>query len=215
MREKKLKEDLYRNRLRMIQSYLNPHFLFNTLTRIQDRILHHDANRGNDLIIRLARVFRKILDTGKSSDEPIPLIRLSDELSFVEDMIYLHNEQLTIPVKYQLDIEPDLLQANPSIPPLLIQSFVENAFKHAFREKDTEKHVHVTIAVTKEMMEVQILDNGIGYPVAPMVKNQDSLGTSLAFERMEILNQLNIKNSISIHNAQPRGTLVTIKIKLL
>ncbi len=215
LREQKLKEDLYRNRLRMIQSYLNPHFLFNTLTRIQDRILHLDANRGNDMIIRLARVFRKILDTGKSADEPIPLIRLTEELSFVEDMIFLHNEQLTIPVKYQLDIAPELLQANPSIPPLLIQSFVENAFKHAFREKDDEKHVEVTIVATKEMMEVQILDNGIGYPVDPKVKNQDSLGTMLAFERMEILNKLTITNSISIHNAHPRGTLVIIKIKLL
>ncbi|MBP8086281.1 MAG: histidine kinase [Saprospiraceae bacterium] len=215
LREKKLKEDLYRNRLRMIQSYLNPHFLFNTLTRIQDRILHHDAQKGNDLIIRMARVFRKILDTGKSAEEPIPLIRLSDELSFVEDMIYLHNEQLTVPVQYRLEVDSDLMQMNPSIPPLLIQSFVENAFKHAFQEKEGEKLVHVTIAATEGMMEVHILDNGIGYPSTSKDKNKESLGTMLAFERMEILNQLKIKNSISIQNAEPHGTHVIIKIKLL
>ncbi len=214
-REHKLRSDLYRNRLRTIQAYLNPHFLFNTLTSIQDHILHQDAKAGNDMIVRLSRVFRKVLDIGRYEENKIPMTRLSEEIALIKDIVYLNNKQLTVPVRFALQIDPALENTDPLIPPMLIQPFVENAFKHAFGENDADKSVLVNIAKSKETLSITIRDNGIGYTPTEAIAENSAMGTQLTQERMTILNALNVENSIDVEKIQPHGTLVTIKIKLL
>ena len=213
-REHLLRSDLYRNRLKTIQAYLNPHFLFNTLTSIQDRILQQDAKAGNDLIIRLSRVFRKVLDTGKSADHKIPMIHLSEEMDLINDMVYLNNAQLAIPVSITVEIDPAVEERDPLIPPLMIQPFVENTFKHAFSIDETDKSVQIKVSTERNILVVRIIDNGSGYERSQVSTNSTSMGSSLASERMAILNQLNIENSITVMDEKPHGTVVEIKIRL-
>ncbi|MEO5905133.1 MAG: histidine kinase [Saprospiraceae bacterium] len=212
-RVNKLKSDLHRNRLRTIQAYLNPHFLFNTLTSIQDHILHQNTKDGNDMIIRLSRVFRKVLDVGKYEDDKVPLTRLSEEISLIHDIVYLNNKQLTNTVAFELEIDQKIQEADPFIPPMLIQPFVENAFKHAFNENDLHKAVVVRIVPTQEFLAISIKDNGIGYDSSITSPEKLSMGIELARERMSILNALNIENSIDVREIKPHGTAVEIKIK--
>jgi hypothetical protein len=214
-REHKLRSDLYRNRLRTIQAYLNPHFLFNTLTSIQDHILHQDAKAGNDMIVRLSRVFRKVLDIGRYEENKIPMTRLSEEIALIKDIVYLNNKQLTVPVRFDLQIDPALENTDPLIPPMLIQPFVENAFKHAFGENDVDKYVLVHITKTKETLFITIRDNGKGYAPTESTAENSAMGTQLTRERMTILNALNVENNIDVEATDPHGTLVTIKIKLM
>ncbi len=213
--EKKLQDDLQRNRLKTIQAYLNPHFLFNTLTSIQDRILQQDAKTGNDIILRLSRVFRKVLDTGKVGSAHIPMIRLSEEISLIEDMVWLNNQQLANPIKFMLDVDPATPDQDPLIPPLLIEPFVENAFKHAFGNQLKDQWVHVKIAIHKSTLTAEVLDNGVGYDGSGNDMEQATLGMPLAKERMDILNQLGIQNNISFSKTEPQGTHVIIQISLV
>jgi len=214
-RENKLRSDLYRNRLRTIQAYLNPHFLFNTLTSIQDHILQQDARAGNDMIVRLSRVFRKVLDVGRYDEHNIPMTRLSEEIALIKDIVYLNNKQLSVPVRFELYIDPALENTDPLIPPMLIQPFVENAFKHAFGENDSDKSVLVHITKTKETLSITIWDNGMGYAPTESIAENSAMGTQLTRERMTILNALNVENSIDVQATDPHGTLVTITIKLM
>src|SRR5690606_9315981 len=108
-RAEMLNADLYKNRLQTIQAYFNPHFLFNTLSAIQDKVLRQDAQAGNDMIIRLSRVFRKILEAGKAAEGRAAFIPLAEELSVIEDMAYLNNMQVEAPVRLVIDI-PDSLR---------------------------------------------------------------------------------------------------------
>jgi sensor histidine kinase YesM len=192
---------------------LNPHFLFNALTSIQDHILNQDAKAGNDMIVRLSRVFRKVLDTGKFEDESIPMIHLSDEIALVEDIVHLNNKQLTVPVSYALTIDSVIREADPLIPPMLIQPFVENAFKHAFHEQDEDKSVAVHITADQGYLSISITDNGIGYDGSSLIPEKTSMGIQLARERMSILNALHIANSIEVSQISPHGTLIEIRIR--
>lgn len=214
-RESKLRSDLYRNRLRTIQAYLNPHFLFNTLTSIQDHILHQDAKAGNDMIVRLSRVFRKVLDVGRYEENKIPMTRLSEEIALINDIVYLNNRQLTNPVLFELKMDEGLAETDPLIPPMLIQPFVENAFKHAFTESATDKKVELNITAKDGTLYITIRDNGIGYTAATTPGEKAAMGTQLTRERMSILNALNVENSIHVEEIVPHGTLVEIKIKLM
>lgn len=209
----RIKSDLYRNRLRTIQAYLNPHFLFNTLTRIQDHILHHDARAGNDMIVRLSRVFRRVLDIGRDEENKIPAIRLSEELELIQDIVFLNNKLVSIPFTFSLTIDPHISAQDPWIPPMLIQPFVENVFKHAFNEGDTDKII--TMSITGDLQSVKIIieDNGIGIDGTQPAPDSPSLGMKLARERMELLNALTIENHIDVKARVPNGTRVEIYIK--
>jgi hypothetical protein len=209
-----LKADLYRNRLKTIQAYLNPHFLFNTLTSIQDRLLQQDIRTGNDIIIRLSRVFRKVLDTGRTEGGNIPMIRLSEEISLIEDMVWLNNQQHSVPIQFNLMVAEDARHRDPMIPPLLIQPFVENAFKHAFGSDVVEPQVHVSIGIQQELLTAVITDNGVGYDGTDSESTQGTMGTPLARERMDILNQLQVENKITFQKLVPHGTKVIIQISL-
>lgn len=214
-----LTSKLYLNRLKTIQAYLNPHFLFNALTSIQDYILHKDRKEGSKMVVSLSRILRQVLDFGNSKmeiqNQNISLVRLSQEISFLKDYLYLENKQQTIPFTSDIVIDPMVLESDPMIPPLLIQPFFENAIKHAFREKDTDKQINLKIHKKENTLYVLITDNGKGISVASSHTNGTSLGIKLARERMDILNKLGFPNDIKIRDVKPGGTAVEITITLL
>ncbi len=211
-RAEMLNADLYKNRLQTIQAYFNPHFLFNTLSAIQDKVLRQDAQAGNDMIIRLSRVFRKILEAGKAAEGRAAFIPLAEELSVIEDMAYLNNMQVEAPVRLVIDIPDSLRKENPLIPPMLIQPFVENAFKHAFTDESAEKMITVTCLREGPNLHISVRDNGIG-PAGQSRRKGASMGMALARERMKILNELQIENDLDIRPAAPAGTEVAIRIR--
>src|SRR5690606_21523009 len=142
-------------------------------------ILHQDARQGNDMIVRLSRVFRKVLDTGTFEEDRMPSCRLSEEIALIEDMVYLHNRQLHTPVIFQLDIDPAIRHADPMIPPMLIQPFVENAFKHAFPSDPADKHIAVRITGSADKLTAVIEDDGIGIFAPTGPPPHTSMGTRL------------------------------------
>ena len=209
--------DLLKNRLRTIQSYLNPHFLFNTLTTLQDYILHKDRHEGSDLIVRLSRIFRHVLKLGylekKNNGFQIDLIKLSEELSLIKDIVFLQNLQQVKPVLFAIELAEHLNAEHIFIPPLLIQPFVENSFKHAFTGKESAPEIKLIFTMNEKQLFINIQDNGKGFDKNSKSTHGTNIGLRLAKERMDILNSLNIENNITIDNLSPTGTEVSITIK--
>lgn len=212
-----LNSELLKNRLRTIQSYLNPHFLFNTLTTLQDYILHKDRHEGSDLIVRLSRIFRHVLKLGylekKNNGFQIDLIKLSEELSLIKDIVFLQNLQQVKPVLFAIELGEHLNAEHIFIPPLLIQPFVENAFKHAFTGRESAPEIKLCFTMNEKQLFIKIQDNGKGFAKNSKSCNGTNIGLKLAKERMDILNSLNIENNITINNLSPTGTEVSITIK--
>lgn len=202
------------NQLRAIQSYFSPHFFFNLMANIQGRILNDDKEASNTMIVKLSTLFRRVLDLGKESRGGLAFTKLSEELRIIEDIVFLNNTLLSEPVRFTLDVPDELRSEDPSIPPMLIEPFVENAFKHAFTEKMKDKHVSVSIREEGHDLIIQIRDNGIGIGQAvPSPRTGTSSGMLLARERMEILNKMKIANTLSVRPVTPHGTLVEIRVQ--
>jgi hypothetical protein len=213
----KLKSRLLSNRLQTIHAYFNPHFLFNTLTTLQDQILHHDRQEGSQMVVKLSRIFRKVLDMGQTKhlkDEvDIPLMNLKEEISLIKDIVYLQNKQTDPPVELIIEIDEKVKQIDPLIPPMLIQPFIENIFKHAFDHTSKNKKALLKITLEKETLIIAIADNGLGISLDSI--NLKSKGMRLAKERMQIMNELNIQNNIIVEPVEPHGTRITIYLKLI
>ncbi|NER15377.1 hypothetical protein GWK08_18120 [Leptobacterium flavescens] len=109
--------------LRLLKGQINPHFLFNTLNTIYASALDKEE-KTPDLILKLSDSFRYVLHEGQKNK-----VALKKEVRHLKDYINLQKERLSD--KVEVDWKEDIDNYEQQIPPLLLISFVENAFKYS------------------------------------------------------------------------------------
>ena len=131
--DQKQLEQLERQNLEQQLEYLkyqiNPHFLMNTLNNIH-ALVDIDPEQAKETIVELSKIMRFVLYEGSKQKVP-----LRQEIIFLDNYIQL----MSMRVAEQVDITVDIPQVMPDreIPPLMLITFVENAFKHgvSYRQK--------------------------------------------------------------------------------
>jgi len=117
-----LEQEKLSTELSWLKAQINPHFFFNTLNNIYALTLL-DGDEAREAIHRLSRMMRYVLYDTQSRTAP-----LSQELLFVRDYIDLMQLRLTDNVQVHYDTPHPLHEA--PIAPMILLTFVENAFKH-------------------------------------------------------------------------------------
>ncbi|MDV7398896.1 hypothetical protein RZS08_46240, partial [Arthrospira platensis SPKY1] len=100
-------------------------------------------------LVRLSRLIRQVLDFSAGSSEredSLPLTPLDQELSLLLDYVRLEQEQRDPSFQFILDLDPEVEDENPEVPPLLIQPFVENAILHGLSPLRREGWIRVAIS---------------------------------------------------------------------
>ncbi len=105
-----------------MRSQMNPHFLFNSLNSVST-IASIDAGRAQEMISRLADLYRGILDSSKTATSP-----LKHEIEIASNYLELEKMRFGERLTYEIDAPPDL--GHLYAPGLLLQTLVENAVKH-------------------------------------------------------------------------------------
>jgi hypothetical protein len=120
----------------LLQSQVNPHFLFNTLNNIYSMVFHH-SEHSLKAIKKLSEIMRYCLKESASD-----WVDLSTEVSYLKNYIALQQYRVKNPAVLY---EESGSFANKTIPPMLLISFVENAFKHGILN-DPHYPIAITIA---------------------------------------------------------------------
>ena len=136
--------------LKAIRSQLNPHFLFNSLSAIQNLINQSKNELANDYIVKLSKLLRRVLVQSDKS-----LHSLQEELELAE--LYLDLEKLRIPFEYHIKVD-DELDKNTLIPSMILQPYLENAVFHGVSKSKANQ---IALEVKKEGMQLtcSIRDN--------------------------------------------------------
>jgi len=192
---------------RLLQTRLNPHFLFHALNSIQGYIYQNKKEESVGYLSSFSKLMRQILE---SSDQDF--IPLADDISAMRD--YLNLQQLNVSQDYKFQIkvaetlETDLL----TIPPMFTQPFIENAILHGLKHVD-EGVVDVSYAMVGELLQVRISDNGKGYAKNEVSPNQltRSMGTGIIDERIENLKKLHNYYCSIVTTSTTAGTTVELK----
>ena len=108
--------------LSLLKARINPHFLFNTLNSIYALVINKDE-KAADAIVQLSELMRYTL-----KDTVDDLVDLDKEVNYIRNYIALQEARLGDTVKVEQNISGDF--GNKKIPPLLLITFIENAFKH-------------------------------------------------------------------------------------
>jgi two-component system, LytTR family, sensor kinase len=119
--EEKMIQD-HKFELELLKAQLNPHFFFNTLNNIYSLVLKK-SDEAPAALMKMSDIMRYMLYESKAANVP-----LEKELEYLEDYIELQKLRFADPgyIDYSVKGEPD----NHQIPPMMLLSFVENAFKH-------------------------------------------------------------------------------------
>jgi sensor histidine kinase YesM len=126
IRQAQLGEALRAAELRLLQSQLNPHFLFNALNGLRS-LIADEPLRARDAVTQLARMLRYTL--ASSGDD---LVSLERELEMVDDYLSLESLRLAERLSVERDVHPEARTVR--VPAMLLQTLVENALKHGIAE---------------------------------------------------------------------------------
>lgn len=190
--------------LKSIRSQLNPHFMFNALSSIQNLMNRNEAVAANHYLTIFSNLTRRVLNTGDQE-----LISLDDEISLLDD--YLQMEQLRFGFKYAINVNSDLDKANIEIPAMLLQPLVENAVKHGISSLRGNGTIEATFEKDNKALILSVTDNGKGFDENSITLENKGLGLKLCRERIVLLNKIYSKQLITMEFiAVSSGTKVNV-----
>lgn len=178
-------------RLENIRNRLSPHFIFNVLNR---EMAERNVEEKQELS-SLVKLMRRNLELAEQL-----CVTLAEELDFVKTYINLERRSLGPDFHSELKIEKDVQPEQIRIPSMMIQIPVENAVKHALREKEGERNLWVSVCRRGNGICIKITDNGGGY--RPDSRNRGTgTGMKVIMQTIRILNNKN-KEAIDVlvHN---------------
>ena len=186
-------QSIAESELKAIRSQLNPHFMFNVLSAIQDVYLDKDEEKAQLFIAEFASLMRSLLQNSSKKE-----ISLEEEIEFIKKYIELEKIRLGDKFQYVIKIDKAIDPTETFIPPMLLQPFIENAINHGLLPKQGKGLLSINFALQNTSLCITIIDNGIGRKASALRKNKinhSSMAISLIKERLEILSSINDKES--------------------
>jgi ligand-binding sensor domain-containing protein/putative methionine-R-sulfoxide reductase with GAF domain len=205
--------------MQALRAQMNPHFIFNCLNSINRYIVKSDQATASLYLTRFAKLIRLILDNSNSKT-----VTLTNELEALRLYIEMESIRFEKQFEYAITVDDEVHPDHISVPPLIIQPYVENAIWHGLLHKETAGHLHVHITrKAPSLLECIIDDDGIGRDKAKELKsksasNSKSLGMKLTESRLALLNKhSNWDASVEIidlktDSGAPAGTRVILRI---
>jgi two-component system sensor histidine kinase AlgZ len=142
-------------RLTSLEARLHPHFLFNTLNSISS-LIPADPERAERMVERMAALLRFSLDAHQGG-----LVTLERELKIVRDYLEIEQARLGQRLRYQLDASAELMEC--TVPPLSIQTLVENSIKYAVAPDRQGGEIRVQAGRHNGTLRIDVADTGPGF----------------------------------------------------
>jgi signal transduction histidine kinase len=192
------------NQLRLLQSQLEPHMLFNTLANLRV-LIGVDPAQAQAMLDRLIAFLRATLNASRR-----PLHPLSEEFARVDDYLVLMAVRMGERLQVRLDLPADL--AATPVPPLLLQPLVENGIKHGLEPQVAGGRIEVGAARVDGVLRLTVRDTGVGLGAA--AADGTRFGLAQVRERLRTLYGAAAELRIAPAADADGGTLVTLTLPL-
>lgn len=195
LRAQELAAQLSEARLRHLTAQIEPHFLFNSLNAISNR-MHEDVEAADRMISQLGDLLRAAYE----SDDHV-LVPLSRELGWLRGYTAMMAERFRGQLAFEIEVDPGIEALQ--VPRLLLQPILENALKHGLIEGRGWLRVEVRRQGPK--LRYTVSDDGVGFSDQPLVRGT---GISNIARRLELL--FPGDHELHFSSRQPCGATVTL-----
>ena len=144
--------------LQFLKAQINPHFLFNTLNNLY-YLAYTQSPNTPEVVAKLAQMMRYLLEESNQ-----PTVPLSQEIEFMRSYLHLEKLRLNHPVPLTFEVAGEL--TGVAIAPLILMTFLENAFKHGVQNNDPTAWVRVHLRVTPTGCDYTVANGRLPTPTA-------------------------------------------------
>jgi Histidine kinase len=163
--------------LSYLKAQINPHFLFNTLNSIYSSAIRENAESTAAAIVRLSGMMRYVI-----SEAHQEFVKLEKEISYISDYVELQKIRLgnTIDLTYKVTG----VVTGKKIAPLILISFIENAFKHGINPEENAS-IKIYIEINKEELKTDITNRKVNRVKSDEIEN--GIGIENTKNRLQLL----------------------------
>lgn len=147
-------EQIRQSELRLLQSQIKPHFLYNTFDAISSLALMNKNREVYEAMLALGSLYRTNLSRGNE------VISIREEIEAVKN--YIKILQIRYDDSFSSVIDMDERAKRMLIPKLTLQPLVENAIYHGIKPKGEKGNLRIQVKLTDEDVEIRIEDDGVG-----------------------------------------------------
>ncbi|WP_438423758.1 tetratricopeptide repeat-containing sensor histidine kinase [Aquimarina macrocephali] len=199
-------QDIEQNLLRV---QMNPHFIFNAMTSIQDYMNQGDAKKASLYLVKFSKLIRQVLDNSRSE-----FISLDQEINMLDNYLSIQNLKRDHPFTFKIEVEDGLISEEIAIPPMFAQPFVENAIEHGVTSLKKGATIHIYFSMEGDHLVLKILDNGSGIEEAIKIKRKDHVSHAIKIteERIDLYRKMRKKKIAFDIQDLSQGTQVTFNL---
>jgi hypothetical protein len=197
-----LQQQLLAAEMKSIRSQLNPHFVFNAMSSIQNLINKKDIYNANQYLSLFSLLMRDVLANSEKTT-----ITLEEELQTLHH--YIELEKLRFGFDFSLDTNNVEDTGNVEFPAMLLQPLVENCVKHGISAMSAGGHISLDIIARDKNMIIELRDNGEGFDVQ---QAGTGFGLKSVQDRIELVNRsmTNRRITIVVASGKESGTGVLL-----
>jgi sensor histidine kinase YesM len=199
IRRLEIEKNVVETELKFLQSQMEPHSLFNTLSNIIS-LIDTDRDKARRMLESFTAFLRTSLLTARERTVP-----LSRELEVVKHYLEVYSVRMGDRLRYGIDVPESIRQCR--IPPLIIQPLVENAVKHGLEPAIQGGEIVIRASREGGTVRIVVTDSGMGV-------NEKSAGNGIGLENIKKRLQLAYgeRGRLSFEENQPSGVKVSIEI---
>ena len=197
-----------------LQTQINPHFLFNTLSAGLQLATSEHAERTGEFLENLAGFIRYALRP------PSRLVRVADEIESLHRYLWLL--RLRFGTRYTFEVAVATGVLNFETPALLLQPLVENAIQHGLKDREEGGIVRVTAGLVDGEAVLAVYDSGDGIPpelITRVLDEDDKVIHEGGIGLRNVIRRVNLatggRGRVTIENVTPQGALIKIFIPVL
>jgi LytS/YehU family sensor histidine kinase len=188
--------------LKTLKAQLNPHFIFNAMNSIR-ALIEEDPESAKNAITKLSNLMRYTLKIERAETVP-----LAEELRIITD--YLDLEKIRFEERLNYKINSNSEADRVEIPPMMIQTLVENGIKHGISKSTTGGEIEINCSLDDDKLKIVIINTGSFNE--EQLKNSKGFGISNTVQRLHLL--YGEESSFSINNFNHEQVITEVKIPL-
>ena len=209
------KTEMEREKMQLLRSQINPHFLFNTLNVVMYTARQEEAYKTSDLLESMSQLFRYALGSNEME------VTLAREIHIVKEFYKLQKIRFGDRVNLAWEVSPEVLLPETLVPSFVLQPVVENAFKHGIVPKENGGLVTISVFSREETLVIRVEDDGVGMNEENLAELRRKLeNPRIKGEQIGICNvaarlKLREGSGVTLESEENRGTIVEMYMPLV
>ncbi len=143
--------------LKSLRAQMNPHFIFNSLNSVNNYISTNNERAANKYLSKFSKLMRQVLEYSQ-----VEFISLKEEIDVLRLYVELEHERFKDKFDFRFSVDDSINMEGYTIPPMLVQPFIENAIWHGLRYKESAGVLDVRFTDKDNFISITVKDNGIG-----------------------------------------------------